>query len=140
MAVVAVGLFLLFINSGCNKDTLPGNNAFLGLRAPEQLAVTNPSRLAGRQNKHGPLGILAQLNKAYKQGGEAVPLFPPDWVAARVGGKRQAPPPLRVAHVMMSNHFKMIYVKCTKTAGKFGDNMCCALAVCHAWPPVANVR
>lgn len=81
------------------------------------LDVSVPSSLAGRQRKHGPLGILTQLNREHKQHGEAVPLFPPEWVVQRVGGVRQAPPPLRVAHIMVSEKFKMVYVKCTKTAG-----------------------
>lgn len=120
LAVVATGLLFLFIHFGCGKDAWPKINDFRRSRAPEQLAVSMPSMMAGRQRKHGPLGILTQLSKAYKHGGEAVPMFPSDWVAARVDGERHAPPPLRVAHIMMSNHYRIIYVKCTKTAGKSG--------------------
>ncbi|KAL4434487.1 hypothetical protein ABPG75_000928 [Micractinium tetrahymenae] len=66
---------------------------------------------------------------AHAQHGEAVPLFPPDWVKARLGGQQSAPPPLRVAHIMLSDRYKLIYVKCTKTAGSslvraFTDTLC----------------
>lgn len=115
------GLFLfLFLVYGVREASWPGTNAFRSALAPEQLGVTRPSLLAGPQRKHGPLGIITQLRNAYKQNGSAVEEFPMEWVAARLRGARQAKPPLRVAHIMLSNHFKLIYVKCTKTAGEAG--------------------
>lgn len=100
--------------------TWPNSGALSGAaQAPAtSIDVALPSALAGRQQKHGPLGILVQLNRAHKEHGQAVPLFPPEWVSQRVGGDRRAPPPLRVSHIMLSEHYKLIYVKCTKTAGK----------------------
>lgn len=97
----------------------PVSSARIGAQAPEiGFDVAVPSSLAGKTQKHGKLGILTQLNRAHKQHGEAVPLFPPEWVAQRVGGDRHAPPPLRVAHIMISDKYKLVYVKCTKTAGE----------------------
>lgn len=74
--------------------------------------------MAGKQRKHGVLGILGQLSKSNMSHVEAAELFPQEWVAARLAGRRHTPPPLRVAHVMLSNRYKLIYVKCTKTAGQ----------------------
>lgn len=108
----------------------PVSSARIGAQAPEiGFDVAVPSSLAGKTQKHGKLGILTQLNRAHKQHGEAVPLFPPEWVAQRVGGDRHAPPPLRVAHIMISDKYKLVYVKCTKTAGSsmvraFTESLC----------------
>lgn len=88
-----------------------------------QLDVNAPPR-HGRHTKHGPLGILTQLQPLLDQpmqtylGGRERDFFPPDWRAARLQlGSNAPPPPFRVAYLMWSDKYKIIFVKCPKTAG-----------------------
>ena len=103
-----------------HSDNAKANSIFLD--------VLEPTSRWGRQHKHGLLGILAQLQSLQEShiridgyGRGRLDLFPPKWVEERLAGNIREPP-YRAAGLMISDQYKLVFIKCTKTAG--GSHTC----------------
>lgn len=106
------------LDAGIRALVFPGSSSGGTL-----LDVGEPKRLYGRQRKHGPLAILTQLqgldNPSIRKDGYGrghLDLYPPQWVKERLAGNVREPL-YREAGLMVSDRYKLIFVKCTKTAG-----------------------
>ncbi|KAL4423815.1 hypothetical protein ABPG75_001116 [Micractinium tetrahymenae] len=75
--------------------------------------VESPVRTHGRLKKRGPLGALSMVGSGRSR---AELCFPADWREARLAGDKQ-PPPAKWCAIMFNDRYKLIYVKCPKTAG-----------------------
>lgn len=86
------------------------------------LDVGHAPLLAGLQQKSGPLGVLTQLAQIADDDPEArqTLYYPQAWVQQRLRGEHP-PPVARVGSVLISHKYKLLYVKCTKTAGEQAD-------------------
>ncbi|KAL4423855.1 hypothetical protein ABPG75_001156 [Micractinium tetrahymenae] len=112
-----------------------GDGTQLDTAQPSQLDTAQPSRRFGRQRKHGTLGILTQLhglqNPQFRVDGYGrghLDLYPPQWVKERLAGNTREPL-YREAGLMVSDRYKLVFVKCTKTAGSllvrtFSESLC----------------
>lgn len=86
------------------------------------LDVTQPPLLAGLQRKSGPLGVLTRLAGVASDDPRAreALYYPEEWVRQRLRGSR-TPPVARMASVLISHKYRLLFVKCTKTAGEGRD-------------------
>lgn len=132
-AIFICALFLLKILIGSSQDArnrTPLGAQFTagavgGGQAPS-LDVGQPPLLTGLQHKSGPLGVLMQLARAPgndTRAREAL-YYPEAWVQQRLRGE-SVPPVARVASVLISRKYKLLFVKCTKTAGEVADPASC---------------
>ncbi|KAI3432825.1 hypothetical protein D9Q98_010409 [Chlorella vulgaris] len=70
------------------------------------------ARIHGLVTKGGPLAVVSKLAEGRKRSDL---LFPPDWVKQRLAGDK-ADPPSKYCNAMISDKYKLIYLKCPKTA------------------------
>lgn len=111
LVVLGAGTYILTHRGGAG-GALPAPATPRG-RTLAEYDVESPFRTHGRLKKRGPLGALAMVGSGLSR---AELCFPPAWREARLAGDKQAPPAKWCA-IMFNDKYKLVYVKCPKTAG-----------------------
>ncbi len=109
LILLGAGTYVLTHHSGGAKPAAATPRG----RTLAEYHVESPFRTHGRLKKRGPLGSLAMVGSGLTR---AELCFPPAWREARLAGDKQ-PPPAKWCAIMFNDKFKLIYVKCPKTAG-----------------------
>lgn len=109
LVVLGAGTYLLTHRSHGAAPAAPAPRG----RTLAEYDVESPFRTHGRLKKRGPLGSLSMVGSGLSR---AELCFPTAWREARLAGDKQ-PPPAKWCAIMFNDKFKLIYVKCPKTAG-----------------------
>ena len=83
---------------------------------PEDLDLTSAVPRNGLLTKHGPSDMVTQLSALVEGGGRAELGYPLEWRDGRLAGQERDPP-IKWCAVMFNDKYRVIYLKCPKTAG-----------------------
>lgn len=82
-------------------------------RSTSRPSLLDAARVHGLVTKGGPLAVVSMLAEGRKWNDL---LFPPHWIKQRLAGDK-ADPPSKYCNPMINDKYKLIYLKCPKTAG-----------------------
>ena len=120
-------LMALGLNFSAARPTLlaaMAHDAFLTRRAAPAadpatgIDLDSPAALNGLMTKHGPSAMVTGVRGALAAGQNATLAlaYPLTWREPRLAGAH-TPPPFKWCAVMFNDKYRLIYIKCAKTAG-----------------------